>query len=371
MRILGVIFLVLHAVIHFLGFLKAFKIIELNTLNVAITKVWGVLWLLSSVFFLITTILLMVKNNYWWLFGLASVLVSQIVIIVFWKESKFGTITNIIILIVCILAYFSFSFSEQINKEVSQMLSKSETIQNSLIIKNKIEDLPVSVQKWLGNCGIKNNFNFNNIYLKQEILMKLNPKQKKWYKATALQYFTTGTPAFNWTINMDLNPLIKVVGRDKLENGKGEMLIKIASLLPIVNVQNNEKINQATLQRYLAEIVWFPFVALNPYISWESINENCAKATISDNEKSASGLFFFNKNGEFTKFTTMRYKDINDNKPKEWIIEVVENKVFNNVKIPMKLKVSWNLDSEYFTWLQLKITEIQYNVAHNFRASNN
>jgi hypothetical protein len=66
----------------------------------------------------------------------------------------------------------------------------------------------------------------------------------------------------------------------------------------------------------------------------------------------------------------MRYKDMNDDQPKEWIIEVIENKVFNNVKIPIELKVTWKLDTEYFTWLQLKITEVHYNIPNNFLANN-
>ena len=42
---------------------------------------------------------------------------------------------------------------------------------------------------------------------------------------------------------MQMAPCIEVVGRDKFENGKDEMLIKILSLLPVVNIKDNEKIN--------------------------------------------------------------------------------------------------------------------------------
>jgi hypothetical protein len=362
MKIFGIIFIEIHAIIHLIGFLKAFKIIEFNSLNLSISKTYGILWLLAAVMFTITTFLLIFKNNYWWLFGMFAVLISQIVIVVFWNEAKYGTIINLIMLLACMFAYGNFSFANQVNTEVSQMLSKVETNQKTSTIINTIDNLPIPVQKWLKNCGIKNNLKIKNVYLKQEVLMKLKPQQKKWYKAIAQQYFITQPAAFNWMVTMDLNPMINLVGRDKLANGKGEMLIKVGAILPIVNEKNNSKINQATLQRYLAEIVWFPTAALSSNIYWEFVNDNCAKATILVNEILTSGYFYFNNEGEFIKFSAMRYKDVNDDKPKEWIVEVVESKVLNTIKIPVKLKATWKLDEEYFTWLQLKITEIYYNI---------
>ncbi len=52
------------------------------------------------------------------------------------------------------------------------------------------------------------------------------------------------------------------------KDGKGSMIIKVLSLINVVNDSNNEKINQGTLQRYLGEITWFPTAAVSPYIKW-------------------------------------------------------------------------------------------------------
>lgn len=363
MRILVAILLVTHALIHVLGFLKAFKIIELNLLNSTISKAYGIYWLIAAIFFLITTLLLLFKSNYWWLFGFLSVLISQIIIIVFWKEAKFGTMLNLIIWLACMFAYGNFSFSKQVKEEVVQMLSKVELNKKKELMRvNSIEDVPMPVQNWLRNCGVNNTFQIKSVYLKQKILMKLKPQQKKWYKATAQQYFTTYPAAFNWSVAMNINSIISMKGRDKLENGNGEMMIKMGSIIPIVNVKNNKKVNEATLQRFLAEIVWFPSAALSSYISWEYIDERSAKATISMNNISTSGTFFFSENGEFKKFSTLRYKDLNDVQPKEWEVEVIKNKVFNKIKIPEEIHVTWKLEDGDFTWLQLKITEIYYNI---------
>ena len=47
--------------------------------------------------------------------------------------------------------------------------------------------------------------------------------------------------------------------------------------------ESGEKMDEATLQRYLGEMVWFPSALLNPYVSWEVIDPLSAKATVTYN----------------------------------------------------------------------------------------
>ena len=47
---------------------------------------------------------------------------------------------------------------------------------------------------------------------------------------------------------------------------------------------------------------------------------------------------------------------------KEWVVEVTESKVMNGVRIPVEVEATWKLEDEDWTWLKLKITEIQYNI---------
>ncbi len=51
-------------------------------------------------------------------------------------------------------------------------------------------------------------------------------------------------------------------------NGKGNMLIKMMSTIPIGN-SSGEEMDQGAMMRFLAEIVWLPSAALNDYIQWD------------------------------------------------------------------------------------------------------
>nr|HMN50171.1 hypothetical protein [Ignavibacteriaceae bacterium] len=152
-------------------------------------------------------------------------------------------------------------------------------------------------------------------------------------------------------------------GRDKFSDGKGNMLIKVFSLFNVVNASDNEKINQGTLQRYLGETIWFPTAVVSPYIKWEEIDSLSAKATMTYRGTTGSAVFTFNENGDFVKFSAMRYMGSEANSPlKEWVITLNEYKVYSGIKIPVKGEATWKLDEGDFTWYKLEVYDIKYNI---------
>ncbi len=362
MKIALTILIGIHGIIHLFGFLKAFSISEFSAISQPISKTFGIVWLLSFVLFVITIILLIVQSNYWWIIGIVGVVLSQFLVINYWSDAKFGTILNLIILITIISAYSTSSFKKKIGDETAKILENSSTISKNIVSEQMISELPIIVQKWLMNSGTVGKDAVYNVYLEQDLQMLMKPEQKEWSNAKAKQYFTTDPPAFIWSVNLKMNTLVDLVGRDKFENGHGEMTIKMFSLFSIVNAKNDKKVNQATLQRYLAEIVWFPSASLSPYITWERIDELSVKGTMEFNQTKGSGVFHFDQNGNFKKFVAMRYKDVNDTEPTEWTITATKTEKRNGIKIPVESKVNWKLDDGNWTWLKLKITEIKYNM---------
>ena len=98
----------IHGLIHLMGYSKAFKYSEIKAIKAHISKPIGVLWITGCLLFIATAILLIINNDYWKIVGIISVTVSQIVIITNWKDAKYGTIANLII-----LAYIIASFPDK------------------------------------------------------------------------------------------------------------------------------------------------------------------------------------------------------------------------------------------------------------------
>lgn len=348
--------------IHLFGFLKAFGISEFSAITQPISKTYGIIWFLTSILFITSAISFLVHREFWWAIGIIAVVLSQVLIIAYWQDAKFGTVLNLIIAASAIIGYSTYSFKEKVKDERVKMSENLVGQEENILSKQMISNLPTVVQTWLLNSGAVGKEQVYSVHLEQEAQMLMKPDQTGWSEAKAEQYFTIEPPAFNWSLNMKMNVVLNVVGRDKFENGRGEMIVKLFSLFPIANAKNNSKIDQATLQRYLAEIVWFPSAAARPYITWEAIDESSARATMNYGGTKGSGVFYFDSKGDFRKFVAIRFKDAQDAEPTEWTVSASKIEERNGIRIPVELKADWKLETGDWTWLKLKISDIEYNL---------
>ncbi len=360
MRIAFLIIVFMHGLIHILGFIKGFEIKEVKELTLPISKSIGLIWLIAAVLFLAFGIFQIANHRYAWLLGFIAVGVSQLLVILFWKDAKFGTIPNLIILVVSVISYGNFNFEKLTQLETSLILSQTNFSNERVISENDIEYLPESVKKWLRHSGAIGKKYMAAGKVVQQAEMKLKPDQENWFKANAVQYSTVDVPAFIWTVDVKMNDVIYFLGRDKFEGGEGEMLIKLNSLINLVD-ERGEKMNESTLQRFLGEMVWFPSLALSPYVTWHELNDTSAMATMEYKGTKGSGTFYFNSDGDFVRFSTLRY---NGNEPDakrfEWVLLVDQYKTFEGIKVPSRMTATWKFEKGDWTWLKLEILDIKY-----------
>jgi hypothetical protein len=362
MNLFFLLFILFHGLIHVIGFLHAFRIAEISQLTIEISKPIGTIWLLTTLLFVIVAFLWFFQIEWWWIPAFICIFSSQVLIILTWHDSKFGTLPNTIVLVSAILAMAVWLFNLHTNQEIKMMLKEAKELEKTIITQEMIQPLPTPVQKWITNIGLIGKETIQTVYLQQKGTMKLKPEQKKWTEAIAEQYVTTNQPAFIWKVKMNMFPFLNVFGRDHYMDGKSQMLIKIASLIPVVNVSKNEKVNQSTLQRYLMELPWYPTSALSPYIKWEYLNESSAKATMTYKGVSGTATFHFTQNGDLEKISAYRYKDSDAlSVPIECLGEVIETTYIDGIKIPTKLNVSWMLETGKFTWYRIKISNVTFN----------
>lgn len=363
MRILFYILLLLHASIHLLGFLKAFELMEVKALGMPISKNLGLVWLVGMFLFIIYGIFYYFNHQFSWVIGTLAIVVSQFLIIFFWKEAKYGTVMNIVFLFPVLFSFGSFQFNKMVNEEKEELfIVQDKHNEKEILSEEELNHLPAPVRRWILQSGAVGKQKLWNGKISQKAKMKMKPDQEDWFYAKATQYTFINTPAFLWTVEMDMNAIMWVKGRDKFENGKGQMLIRMNGLFNIVD-ESGLKIDEGSLQRFLGEMVWFPSMALSPYVSWESIDEYTAQAKMNYNGTEGTGKFYFNEKGDFVKFTALRFQGNEpDSKRRKWILTVDDYGVFEGIKIPTKMKSTWRLENGDWTWLELEIKDIDYNI---------
>src|SRR5438105_3191193 len=97
LRYIFALIVFVHGVIHLLGFLKSFKLATISQLTTDIPKATGILWLLASLLIISTSIIFLLQKDWWWILAITAFILSQSLIISEWKDSKAGTMTNLIV----------------------------------------------------------------------------------------------------------------------------------------------------------------------------------------------------------------------------------------------------------------------------------
>jgi len=360
MKYLAATFLLIHAVIHLIGFLKGFNLAEVESIKTFISKNQAILWLSCAVLFSLAAILYLLENKGILIVLPLATIISMILIFTTWSDSKFGLIPNLIFIILIISIYSSNKMNKMIENEKTA-ISKVSKSDLKIHKEEELENLPAAIQKWLKNSGIIGKKEIKTVWVSQKAKMKMKPEQENWHYAEAEQWVNLENPAFIWVVKMKMFGFLNIKGRDKFKDGQGEMLIKLGSLLNIVN-EKGPKIDEGSLQRFLGELVWYPSFALSEFIEWQEIDSLTAKAEMKYKESSGSGYFYFNEKGDFVKFSTLRFMGNKaDDKKNEWLIEVDEYAVFDGIKVPSKMRATWKLETQDWTWLKLEIEDIKYN----------
>lgn len=357
-RFLLTLLIFIHGSIHLIGAIPALRKKNYLTLQDP-TNTDRFFWKITLLLFFIAASLILAKRD-WWFIGITAIVLSQILIIQHWHEARFGTIANVMILLSVITNFACWQFRNTAAQEVKNFFQEPAP-EPSIISKAQTDQLPEPVKKWIIHSGAANQKTSVFVRLRQKGTLRTSRKSK-WLEMNAEQYFRTDQPGFVWTTHMDY-ALTHISGKDDFLNGKGHMLIKLASLITVADATGRET-DQGTMLRYLAEIQWFPSMALSPYISWVPVSSSSAIAIMTYKGLSVKGTFLFTPEGDIASFEAKRYMENNGRYSMEtWYVPVTEYKVFGGIRVPAKGTAIWKLKDGDFNWFNWEITEIDYNMA--------
>jgi hypothetical protein len=273
-----------------------------------------------------------------------------------------GAIAILVVAAVSAVLIGRYTFNRSVDREVTELFERSVSAEPSILTEADIAHLPEPVQRWLRYSNVVGKERPRTVRLKQEGEIRMGP-DRPWMPFTAEQYYTTNPPSFIWHVDAQMMPLISFAGRDRYVDGRGNMDIRVLSLIPVVN-ETGLHMDQCTLMRYLNEVMWFPAGAVSPYIVWESVDANAAKAIMSHGGTTVEAIFYFDGEGRLTNMIGDRYQDAGDGEIKwlPWKTPVEEYGEFNGVRIPVSGEGVWEEEWGDFDYVRLRIVDIEYNV---------
>ena len=155
MRIALAVLLTAHALIHLMGFLKAFGFAELPQFTIPMSKPLGVAWLVAMLALLGATTVLFAAPRSFWLVGGFGILISQFVIVSSWSDAKFGTLLNLFALLAVVHGAFSrgpFGLHAAYEREVRRGLTARAAM--PIVTEADLGPLPAPVQRYLRFAGV-------------------------------------------------------------------------------------------------------------------------------------------------------------------------------------------------------------------------
>lgn len=250
-------------------------------------------------------------------------------------------------------------FLEEIRKEIVGFSEKN----TGLITPDDLRDLPDPVRKYFIYCGYVNKEKMNNATIEwSDVYLRMAP-DKKWLQIECYQFNSVSEPTRIVYMKSNIAGLISFEGRDKCQNGRGNMQIKLFKIFKIADATGFEMDNSA-LVTVLAEALFIPSYALQKYITWEPIDSLSARAILNYNDNKVSGIFYFNQTGEFIRFETNdRYQSANGKHYKKikWSATVSNYIEKGGVKYPTELKATWHDAAGDYNYFKGKITNIRLN----------
>lgn len=260
-----------------------------------------------------------------------------------------------------IVVYFTIPYSKtklEFNNDVDTVIAKTHLL-NEVFTNEDIKDLPSPVQKYFKYCGYIGSPKM--AYMKAEFknVNFLSGINKPSLKIDYTQYNFVDEPIRLAFINSSMFG-IPFQGYDSYMDGIAFMKGVIAKTFTLFDYKG-EHMDKASLVTYLAEALIIPSVAIENYVTWEEIDDNHAKATITYYGISASGIFTFNYDGEMVSFTTEDRTFVDDDgttKQVKWSAVCSDYKEINGIKQPTIFKAVWHFDNGdlvYFNGKDIKI----------------
>ena len=184
-----------------------------------------------------------------------------------------------------------------------------------------------------------------------------------WFPIEGEQYFTVGTPGFVWHAILRPVPFFWIEARDRVEAGRGQMLVKALSVFTLADARGPE-IDQGATLRWLGECAWFPYALVGDAVRWEPMGDRSARATIAQHGLPVSAVFDFDAEGKLTGLRAERYRDLGGGAAAltPFIGRYADYREFGGFRVPASVEVSWVLDDGEFTYARFAVTAIEYNV---------
>lgn len=358
--------IVVHGLIHIIGFAKAFGLGNFPQLTQHISRGMGMVWLAGALALLATALLFILAPRFWWLAGLGAVLLSQVIILSAWGDAKFGTVANVLILAGVVYGFASqgpLSFRAEYLGEVRERLARFVT--PTVVTQEDLAPLPESVQCYLRYSGAVGQPRVNHFKATWRGRIR-RQAEDPWMEFTAEQVNFLDEPARFFLMDATRTGLPVDVFH-AFRGGRASMRVRLLSMVPMVDSRGPDLDRAETVTLFNDICLLAPAALVDPAIRWESINEHSVRAQYTQGQKTISAVLSFNEKCELVNFVSddrlAASADGSEFVKMRWSTPVGEYRDFGPRRLFARGEGRWHPPEGEFVYLELELLDLQVNGA--------
>lgn len=294
----------LHALIHLMGFAKAFGLAELPQLAQPISRAMGIAWLGAAVILLGTAGLAAAGQRSWWIAALGAVILSQVVIATSWGDAKFGTVINLIILAAVVYGFASegpLSFRSEYRSGVREHATRTAA-PGEVVTESDLAELPDPVARYVRLSGAVGEPRVRHFASEWRGRIRAGPEEP-WMTFTARQHNFVGGPARFYRMDARRGAL-PVDVLHVFEDGAATMRVRLLSLIPLVDASGAELTRSETVTILNDLCLLAPGALVDPAIEWGAVDGRSVEARYTVGPTTVGATLEFGETGELVNFVS-------------------------------------------------------------------
>ncbi len=351
--------LIIHGLIHYMGFAKAYDLGEIGQFTTAISKPLGSSWLLSGLLFIVVSILLFFKKEGWPIVALMAVTLSQFLILSSWSDAKYGTLANVIILLATVIGFASQNFENSYKNDLALAMQKTKA-QTETLTQKDLTHLPSVVQNYLRYVGVVGKPKVKNVKIVFEGDMR--DKGKGWFKFTSEQHNFFEDPTRLFFMKAKVKGL-STYGYHCYKNQIAIMRIKLLSLFSVVELDKPEMFATETVTFFNDLCLFAPAALIDDRITWETIDDRSVKAVFTNKGTRISAILYFNEKGQLVNFISEDRLAVDEMKTYPFSTPASRYQNVNGYNLPTYGEAVWQYPDGEFVYGRFKLKSVEYNVS--------
>lgn len=257
-------------------------------------------------------------------------------------------------------AFALLAYSRKVKKEIKIIVDEALTGRAPMTPDHILGNLPPPVLRYAKYAIKDKKQMLAGAVVKQSGYIRTS-KESPWLPLTAVQYLNGTRPGFIWVARAGRGPKGWLSVRDMYHKGKGSMIIKLFSLLKIIEATGPE-MDVSSFIRFVSEAVFIPhFLVFSNLVTWQKLDNSSALVVVKDGASEAKIKFIINREGQITRAETKdRFRKLKNKYIKQkWVGNYSDYKQFGHLVIPTNISAEWQ-NAQSFCYVRLHIEDIKY-----------